>query len=77
MCEATMSRCAGTLVLCANVLWSACAIASADLIEARRTTVYETASNTELGGANRKPRKSANTTETTRIFDGYANVRNG
>ena len=28
-----MRRRADTLVLCANVLWSACAIASADLIE--------------------------------------------
>jgi len=64
MCEATVSRCAATLVFCANVLWSACAIASADLIEARRTAVYETASNTELGGADRKPNKPANTTET-------------
>lgn len=64
MCEATMSRGAGMLVLCANVLWSACAIASADLIEARRTAVHETESTIELGRANRKQKKAAKTTET-------------
>ncbi len=75
MREATMSRCAGTLVLCTNVLWKACAIASADVTEARRTAVYETAGTAELGGANRKPKSQQRQRRQTCRLDSYANVR--